>query len=78
MGCMIQGSNPSVSKIVSTQLDQPWDPPSLLYNGYCVSFPGVKWPEHGTDHTLPSNAKVRERIELNLYTHSGPTWTILE
>jgi len=42
MGWMIQRSNLSVSEIVSTHLDQPWDPTSLLYNGYCVSFPGVK------------------------------------
>jgi len=40
-------------------------------------FPGVKWPQHGTDHILPSNAKIGERMELHLYTPSGPTWTVL-
>jgi hypothetical protein len=41
-------------------------PPSLLYNGYQVSFLGVMWPEHGVDHPLPPSAKVKERVELYL------------
>jgi hypothetical protein len=36
--------------------DQPWGPPSLLYNEYWV-FPGCKWPGHGADHPPPSSAK---------------------
>jgi len=31
-------------QILHTRPDQPWGPPSLLYNGYWVSFPGVKRP----------------------------------
>jgi hypothetical protein len=27
-----------------------WGPPSLIYNGYRFSFPGVKWPRRGVDH----------------------------
>jgi hypothetical protein len=30
--------------IFRTCPDRPWGPPSLLYNGYRVSFPGVKRP----------------------------------
>jgi len=30
--------------------DWPWDPPSLLYDGYRVSFPCVKPPGCGVDH----------------------------
>jgi hypothetical protein len=30
--------------------DLTYSPPSLLYNGYWVSFPGVRWPRRGTDH----------------------------
>jgi len=41
------------------------------------SFTGVKWPERGVDHPPPSNAKVKERIELYLYSPSGPSWTAL-
>jgi hypothetical protein len=46
-------------------------PPSLLYNGYRVSFPGVKWPGRGVDHPTPFSAEVKERVELYLYFPSG-------
>jgi hypothetical protein len=52
-------------------------PPSLLYNGYRVSFPGVKRPGHGVDHPTPSSARVKERVELYLYSPSGPSWPVL-
>jgi hypothetical protein len=35
------GSNPGGGKIFHTRPDQPWGPPSLLYNGYWV-FPRGK------------------------------------
>jgi hypothetical protein len=44
--------------------DWTWDPPSLLYNGYRVSFCGVKRPGRDVDHPLPSSAEVKERVEL--------------
>jgi len=45
----MQKLNPGGSKIFCTRPDQPWGPPSLLYNGYWV-FPAGKaagawcWP----------------------------------
>ena len=42
------------------------------------SFLGVKRPGHGVDHPPPSSAEVKERIELYLYSPSGPLWTVLE
>jgi len=48
----------------------------LLYNGYLVSFPGVKWLGRGVDHPPPSSAKVKERVELYLYSPSGPLWPV--
>jgi len=39
------------------------------------SFPWVKWPGHCVDH--PSSAKVKERVELYLYSTSGPSWPII-
>jgi hypothetical protein len=57
--------------------DWPWGPPSLLYNGYRVSFLGVKRPGHGVDHPPPSSARVKERVELYLYSSSGPSWSVL-
>jgi hypothetical protein len=53
----VRGSNFSGDEIFRTRPDRPWVPPSLLYNGYRVSFPGVKrqvltlWPVLGW--TLP-------------------------
>ena len=37
------------------------------------SFPGVKRPGCGVDHLPPSSAEVKERVELYLYSHSGPS-----
>jgi hypothetical protein len=45
-------------------------PPSLLYNGYRVSFLGVKQQGPGIDFP-PSNAEVKERVELYLYSPLG-------
>jgi hypothetical protein len=40
-------------------------------------FPGVKRPRRGVDHPLPSSAGVKERVELYLYSLSGPSWPVL-
>jgi len=55
----------------------PWSPPSLLYKGYRVSFPGVKRPERGTDHKSPSSADVKERVELYAYSLSMPSRQVI-
>jgi hypothetical protein len=41
------------------------------------SFPGVKRPGRGVDHPLSSSARVKERVELYLYSPSGPSWPVL-
>jgi hypothetical protein len=48
------------------QPHRPWGPPDLLYNGYRVSFPGVKRPGRGVDHPPSSSAEVKERLEVYL------------
>jgi hypothetical protein len=63
--------------IFRTGPDRPWGLLSLLYNGYRVSFPGVKRPGRGVNHALPSSAEVKERIDLYRYSPSGPSWPIL-
>ena len=52
-------------EIFRTRPDRSWGPPSLLYNGYRVSFPGVKRSGCGVDHPPLSSAKVKERIQLH-------------
>jgi len=37
------------------------------------SFPGVKRPGRGVNHPRPSIAEVKERVELYLYSTSGPS-----
>jgi len=42
------------------------------------SFPGVKWLGCGVNHPPPSSSKVKERVELYLYSTSGPSWPVAE
>jgi len=60
------------AKFSATVQTGPGGPPSLLYNCYWVSFPGLKRSGSGGDHPPPSSAEVEERIELYLYSVSGP------
>ena len=63
-GWTVRGSNPDWDKIfyvLKAHPDRPWDPPSLLYNGYRGSFPGVKRPGRGVDHTPQSSVEVRHK-----------------
>ena len=50
---------------------------SATYTMGTGSFPGVKRPERGVDHPSPSRADVKERVELCLYSSSGPSWPVL-
>ena len=52
-------------------------PPSNQYDGYRVSFPGVKLSRRDVNHPPSSSAEVKERVELYLYSPSGPSWPVL-
>jgi len=41
------------------------------------SFPEVNRLGRGVDHPLPSSAEVKERVELYLYSPSGPLWPVI-
>ena len=41
------------------------------------SFPEVKRPRRGVDHPPPYSAKVKERVELYVYSPSEPSWPVL-
>ena len=41
------------------------------------SFPGVKRPGRGADHPPPSKCRGHERVELYLYSLSGPLWPVI-
>ena len=59
MGQTVRGLNPGEGKIFCTHPDQPWGPPSLLYSGYRVSFPGVKRQRHGIHHPHPFSTLIK-------------------
>ena len=54
----------------------PWGTPSLIYNGYRV-FPGDKTTGEWRWPPTPFSAEVKERVELYLYSRSGPSWPVL-
>jgi hypothetical protein len=66
-----------MGEIFRTRPDWPCFPTCLLYNGYRFSFPDVKFPRRGVNHPPKSSAEVKERIELYLYSPSGPSWPVL-
>jgi len=56
--------------------DRTWGPPSFLYNRYRV-FLGAKQPGRGADHSHPSSAEVKGRVELYNYSSSGSSWPVV-
>ena len=52
-------------------------PTQSLIQWVPVISPGVKRPGRGVDHSPPSSAEVKERVELYLYSPSGPLWPVL-
>jgi hypothetical protein len=41
------------------------------------SFPRVQRPGRGIDHPPLSSAEVKEKVELSLYSTSGPSWPVI-
>ena len=49
---------------------------STSYPKSTLSFSGAKRSGRGVDHPPPSSAEVEERIELYIYSPSGPSWKV--
>jgi hypothetical protein len=49
----------------------PWGLRSLLYIGYHVSFPGVKWPGHGDDHPPHLALRLKKELSYTSVHHLG-------
>ena len=71
------GTESRWGQIFRTHPDRSWGPPSFLYNGYRIFLGGKEQPGRGVDHPPPSSAEVKERVELYLYSPSGPLWSVL-
>jgi hypothetical protein len=67
----VRGPNPGWGEVLRTRPYGPRDPPSFLYDGYRVSFPGVERSGCGVNHLTPPRAEVKERVYLS-YTSTSP------
>jgi len=45
--------------------DRLWGPPSLLFNGYWVSLPGLQRPGREDVHSLPFSAELKNEWSYN-------------
>ena len=52
--------------------------PALGSTQHQVSFPLVKRPGRGVSHRPAFSAEVKEGVELNIYSPSGPSGPVLE
>jgi hypothetical protein len=76
-GCTIQGSHPVRGKrsIPSPETpDQFWGPPTLLFNGYRGSFPGVKRPGRDVDHLHLTPKLTMSRAVTLLLVYAFIVW----
>ena len=64
-----------------TRFSAPVQPGPGVYPASCTmstgSFPGVKRPGRGADYPPPSKCRGHERVELYLYSPSGPSWPVI-
>jgi hypothetical protein len=56
--------------------DFPQTGPEAYLASYTTGT-GVKRPGRGINHPTPYSAEVKDRIELYLYSLSGPSWPVL-
>jgi hypothetical protein len=74
----VQGSNPGGGwSRFSAPVQTSSGANPTCYTVGAGSFPGVKRPECGVYHPPPSSADIKERAELYIYSHSGPSWPVL-
>ena len=75
-GWTVRGSNSGGGEFLHNFPEWPWGPPSRLNNGYRVFLGGKA---AGAWRPLPTQcrAEVKERVELYLFSTSGPSWPVL-
>ena len=77
IGWTVRGSNPCVRRNFphpSRPALGPTQPPALWVPGLSQS---KNRPGRGVDHSPPSSADVKERVELCLYSPFGHSWPVL-
>ena len=77
-GWTVQVSNPGEEKKVFSSPKRPnrlWGPPSLLFNSYRCSFPGIKRLEHEAEHSPSSISEVYNEWSITSAVTIGmPSW----
>jgi len=76
VGWTVWRLSPGGCEIFHTCPDQPWGHPASSTVG-TVAFLGVKQLGRGVDHPLPPSVDMKERVELYLYSTSGPSWSVI-
>jgi len=76
MGWTFQDHIP-VEVRISTPIQTSPEAHPASYTMGTGSLPEVKRPGDGNDHPFPSITEVQERVELHLYSHSGPSCPVL-
>ena len=77
MSWTFRGSNPGGDDMFRTLPDRRLVPPILIYSGNWVSFRGGTVPRVWCYPPASSSAEVKERVQLYLYSPSGPSWPVL-
>ena len=67
-GWKVRGSNPGEGEVSHTSRERLW--------GW-LPGPWLKRPGRGVDHPLSSRAEVKQRVQLHIYSPSGPLWSVL-
>jgi len=73
----VRWSNPGGGEIFHTRPERPWEQPSLLHKGHIFFLQAVKLSGPGFEHPPTSSAKGKERVQLYLYSPSGPSLRVL-
>jgi hypothetical protein len=79
MGWTVRGSNPGgggARFFAPIQTDPGAHLASYTMGSGSVS-PGIKQLGRGIDHPPPSSVEVKERVDVYLYSPSGPLWPVL-
>ena len=72
----VRGSKPGRGEIFRTRPDRPGAHSAIYTMGTGSLSRGIKQPGRGVTHQPPSSADVKERVELYLYSPSGPSWPV--
>jgi len=70
---------PGIESRLGTRFSAPFQTGPGAHPVYTIgtgSFPGVKRPGLGIDHPPPYSVRVKERVELYLYSTSGRSWPV--